>query len=65
MLLAVDMIVYPNHGAGSACRKNMSSETFDTLGNQKKMNYALRDDMTKEEFIESLSQHRNESASEI
>jgi len=51
MTLPDDIIVYPNHGAGSACGKNMSSETFDTLGNQKKTNYALRTDMTKEEFI--------------
>ena len=51
MTLPDDIIVYPNHGAGSACGKNMSSETFDTLGNQKKTNYALRADMTKEEFI--------------
>jgi len=51
MTLPDDTIVYPAHGAGSACGKNMSSETFDTLGNQKKTNYALRADMTKEEFI--------------
>ncbi len=51
MTLPDDIIVYPNHGAGSSCGKNMSSETFDTLGNQKKTNYALRADMTKEEFI--------------
>ncbi len=51
MKLPDDIVVYPNHGAGSACGKNMSSETFDTLGNQKKTNYALRADMTKEEFI--------------
>jgi len=51
MKLPDEIIVYPNHGAGSACGKNMSSETFDTLGNQKKTNYALRADMTKEEFI--------------
>ena len=51
MVLPDDIIVYPNHGAGSSCGKNMSSETFDTLGNQKKTNYALRADMTKEEFI--------------
>ncbi len=54
MPLPDDIIVYPNHGAGSACGKNMSSETFDTLGNQKKTNYALRADMTKEEFIEEV-----------
>lgn len=55
MTLPDDIIVYPNHGAGSACGKNMSSETFDTLGNQKKTNYALRDDMTKEEFINEVT----------
>ena len=46
-----DLIVYPSHGAGSACGKNMSKETTDTLGNQKKTNYALRATMTREEFI--------------
>lgn len=51
MPLPDDVIVYPAHGAGSACGKNMSEETSDTLGNQKKTNYALRADMTKEEFI--------------
>lgn len=50
MPLSDDLIVYPSHGAGSACGKNMSKETTDTLGNQKKTNYALRADMTKEEF---------------
>jgi len=55
MNLPDDIIVYPNHGAGSACGKNMSTETFDTLGNQKKTNYALRADMTKEEFIEEVT----------
>ncbi len=54
MTLPDDIIVYPNHGAGSACGKNMSDETFDTLGNQKKTNYALRADMTKEEFIKEV-----------
>lgn len=54
MPLSDDLIVYPNHGAGSACGKNMSKETTDTLGNQKKVNYALRADMTKAEFIEEL-----------
>ncbi|MDH7912771.1 MBL fold metallo-hydrolase [Winogradskyella sp. SYSU M77433] len=54
MPLSDDLIVYPNHGAGSACGKNMSKETTDTLGNQKKTNYALRADMTKEEFIEEV-----------
>ncbi len=55
MTLPDDILIYPNHGAGSACGKNMSSETFDTLGNQKKTNYALREDMTKEEFIEEVT----------
>ncbi|MDR6301541.1 MBL fold metallo-hydrolase [Mesonia maritima] len=54
MPLADHLIVYPNHGAGSACGKKMSKETTDTLGNQKKTNYALRADMTKEEFIKEL-----------
>ena len=51
--LSDDLIVYPNHGAGSACGKMMSKETTDTLGNQKKYNYALQD-MTKEEFKKAL-----------
>ncbi|HUH51824.1 MAG TPA: MBL fold metallo-hydrolase [Flavobacterium sp.] len=50
MPLADDIIVYPAHGAGSACGKNMSKETFDTLGNQKKTNYALQE-MTQEAFV--------------
>lgn len=54
MPLADDLIVYPNHGAGSACGKMMSKETTDTLGHQKEVNYALRTDMTKEEFIREL-----------
>lgn len=54
MPLPDDVIVYPAHGAGSACGKNMSKETFDTLGNQKKVNYALRD-MSKAEFIKELT----------
>jgi hydroxyacylglutathione hydrolase len=54
MPLSDDLIVYPNHGAGSACGKNMSKETTDTLGNQKKTNYALRADMTREEFMKEL-----------
>ncbi len=49
------VIVYPAHGAGSACGKNMMKETVDTLGNQKKMNYALRSDMTKQEFIAEVT----------
>ena len=55
MPLADDVIVYPAHGAGSACGKNMMTETVDTLGNQKQMNYALRSDMTKTEFIEEVT----------
>ena len=51
MPLPDDVTVYPAHGAGSACGKNMMKETVDSLGNQKKMNYALRADMTKEEFV--------------
>ncbi|GAB2649568.1 MBL fold metallo-hydrolase [Emticicia sediminis] len=54
MPLSDDLIVYPNHGAGSACGKNMSKETTDKLGNQKRFNYALRADMTKEEFIKEV-----------
>ena len=56
MPLADDVIVYPAHGAGSACGKNMMKETVDTLGNQKKMNYALRADMTKKEFVEEVTE---------
>jgi hydroxyacylglutathione hydrolase len=55
MPLSDDITVYPAHGAGSACGKNMMKETVDTLGNQKKMNYALREDMTREEFIEEVT----------
>jgi len=55
MPLPDSVIVYPAHGAGSACGKNMSKETTDTLGNQKKNNYALRADMTKEEFINEVT----------
>ena len=49
-----DIIVYPAHGAGSSCGKNMSKETFDTLGNQKKVNYALQN-ISKNEFIAELT----------
>ncbi len=55
MPLADDIVVYPAHGAGSACGKNMSKETTDTLGNQKKTNYALRADMTKEAFVKEVT----------
>jgi hydroxyacylglutathione hydrolase len=54
MPLEDDIIIYPAHGAGSACGKNMSKETFDTLGNQKKTNYALQE-MTKEQFIKEVT----------
>ena len=54
MPLSDDLIVYPAHGAGSACGKNMSKETSDTLGNQKKTNYALQE-MTKEAFIKEVT----------
>jgi len=49
-----DLIVYPAHGAGSACGKNLSKETSDTLGNQKKTNYALRPGLDKQQFIQEL-----------
>ncbi len=55
MPLANDITVYPAHGAGSACGKNMSKETTDTLGHQKETNYALRANMTKEEFIKEVT----------
>ncbi len=55
MTLPDDVIVYPAHGAGSACGKNMSKETFDTLGHQKATNYALRADMTKAEFVKEVT----------
>jgi len=50
-----DVIVYPAHGAGSACGKNMSKETVDTLGNQKQTNYALRSNLTREKFIKEVT----------
>lgn len=56
MTLPDEVIVYPAHGAGSACGKNMSKETTDLLGNQKKVNYALRADMSKEEFIKEVTE---------
>lgn len=55
MPLADDVIVYPGHGAGSACGKNMSDETVDTLGSQKETNYALRADMTEQEFVQEVT----------
>ena len=56
MPLADEVIVYPAHGAGSACGKNMMKETVDTLGNQKQVNYALRSDMSREEFISEVTE---------
>ena len=53
--LADDVIVYPAHGAGSACGKNLSKETIGTIGEQKASNYALRADMTREEFIAEVT----------
>lgn len=50
MPLADDVIVYPAHGAGSSCGKNLGSETFSTVGTQKQTNYALQP-QTKEDFI--------------
>lgn len=55
MPLADDVVVYPAHGAGSACGKNMSKETSDTLGHQKETNYALRADMTEAEFVKEVT----------
>ncbi|MFV8333337.1 MBL fold metallo-hydrolase [Flavobacterium sp. GSP14] len=55
MTLADDVIVYPAHGAGSACGKNMSKETVSTIGNQKATNYALRADMNEAEFIQEVT----------
>jgi glyoxylase-like metal-dependent hydrolase (beta-lactamase superfamily II)/rhodanese-related sulfurtransferase len=54
MTLPDDLVVYPAHGAGSACGKNMSKETSDTLGHQKQTNYALRPGLTKEAFIKEV-----------
>ena len=55
MTLPDDVIVYPAHGAGSACGKNMSKETVGTIGNQKETNYALRANMTEAEFIKEVT----------
>lgn len=55
MPLPNDVIVYPAHGAGSACGKNMMKQTVDSLGNQKEMNYALQADLTKEQFIKEVT----------
>ncbi|MEZ4856711.1 MAG: MBL fold metallo-hydrolase [Gelidibacter sp.] len=54
MTLADDVIVYPAHGAGSACGKNLSKETVGSIGDQKKTNYALRADMSKDEFVKEV-----------
>jgi glyoxylase-like metal-dependent hydrolase (beta-lactamase superfamily II)/rhodanese-related sulfurtransferase len=54
MPLSDHITVYPGHGKGSACGKNMSSDTTDTLGHQKETNYALRADMTEEEFVQEV-----------
>lgn len=54
MPLSDDLIIYPNHGAGSSCGKKLSHKTVDTLGNQKVSNYALIEDMTKDEFVTEL-----------
>jgi len=56
MPLADDVIIYPAHGAGSACGKNLSKETVGTLGEQKKLNYALRENMTEAEFIKEVTE---------
>lgn len=55
MPLADEVIVYPAHGAGSACGKNLSKETVGTIGEQKATNYALRANMTKEEFVNEVT----------
>lgn len=55
MPLSDDLIVYPGHGAGSACGKNLSTDTWGYLGDQKKTNYALRADMTKQEFVAEVT----------
>jgi hydroxyacylglutathione hydrolase len=56
MPLPDDVIVYPAHGAGSACGKNMSTETWSTIGEQKRSNYALRANMTRDEFIREITE---------
>lgn len=55
MVLPDETIVYPNHGAGSACGKNLSKDTYDTLGHQKETNYALRADITEVEFVKEVT----------
>lgn len=56
MILPDDVLVFPAHGAGSACGKNMSKETVSTIGNQKQTNYALRSDMTEAEFVTEVTE---------
>ncbi|MEM8908465.1 MAG: MBL fold metallo-hydrolase [Bacteroidota bacterium] len=56
MPLPDEVVVYPGHGAGSACGKNMMKETVDTLGHQKKVNYALRADLTKAAFVKEVTE---------
>jgi rhodanese-related sulfurtransferase len=53
--LSDELMVYPGHGAGSACGKNMMKETVDTLANQKKINYALNGSFSKVAFIKELT----------
>ena len=55
MTLPDEVIVYPGHGAGSACGKNMSKETVGSIEHEKATNYALRSDMTKQEFIQEVT----------
>jgi glyoxylase-like metal-dependent hydrolase (beta-lactamase superfamily II)/rhodanese-related sulfurtransferase len=55
MPLPDEVTVYPAHGAGSACGKNLSKETIGSIGNQKETNYALRANMTREEFIKEVT----------
>ncbi len=55
LVLSDDVAVYPAHGAGSACGKNMSKETVSTIGEQRKLNYALRADMTEQEFVKEVT----------
>ena len=55
MTLADEVIVYPGHGAGSACGKNLSTDLVGSIGDQKENNYALRNDMTKEEFVKEVT----------
>ena len=54
-VLPDDILIYPAHGAGSACGKNMMKETVDTLGNQKIVNYALNGSLSRTEFVKELT----------